>query len=309
MQPAQITPRQWGKIYLVSLLYGSSFMFFEIGLEGFRPVTLVFLRVGSAALFMLMLFPRRMEALKSLWHHKYLLMFLGFAGCALPFSFYATGQTYVNSSTAGVINAMMPAFTFLVAVMAGQERPQALRFAGLVVGVLGVALLLGPDGLGQSTLVLGVLLCLMATVCYGVYAVSVKHFARNLSPATMATGMICWSALLTLPASLAIDGPMQLPVNLPALGAACALGFFGTALGYRVFIPLISEIGATNASISTLLIPVNAIILGIIILGDELSAWFFVGTATILAAIILIDGNLRNTLFAMAARKSQRAQT
>ena len=286
------------------MLWGSSFMFFELGLEAFGPITLVFLRVGTGAAFMFLIFPNRLESLRAIWRHGARLAYLGLFGCALPFAFFTTGQQYVNSSTAGVVNAMMPAFTFLFAIIVGQERFQALRFAGLAVGVFGVAMLLGPDGVGNTSLVLGTSLCVLATVCYGIYAVSTRPFARHIPPATMATGMVTWAAIITLPVALASEGVPQGNIDLVAIGAACSLGLFGTAIAYRLFIILISEVGATNASITTLLIPINAIILGLVILSEDLDAWFFAGSATIIAAIILIDANLRNQLIVLATRQN-----
>ena len=299
MEADRINIYQWGRIYLVSLLWGSSFMFFEIGLEGFEPITLVFLRLAFATFFMFLLFPNRIEALREFWNNKAKLAFMGLVSCALPFAFYATGQVYVNSSTAGVINAMMPAFTFLLAVLVGQEHFRAMRLLGLAAGIAGVAMLVGPAGLGKPTEVLGAFLCLMATVCYGVYAVSAKSFAKGISPMHMSAGMIVWAAIFSLPAALVAEGIPSGQIDPVALMAACALGLFGTTIAYRIFIPLISEIGATNASISTLLIPINAIILGMLVLGEKLDAWFFAGAVTIVAAILLIDENLRHTLVSL----------
>lgn len=306
MDADRINARQWGLIYLVSLLWGSSFLLFEIGLRGMEPLTLVSLRLASAAACMLLLFPGRAESARAIWRHRGRLSLLGLAGCALPFACYATGQQYVNSSTAGVINAMMPAFTFLVAVLAGQEPFRALRLAGALVGIAGVAMLLGPEGIGDSSLLLGAFLCLMATVFYGIYAVAARRVAREIDPATMATGMVCWGAVIALPAALAVDGiPEAAPGAGPVL-AGCALGVFGTAVAYRIFIRLISAIGATNSSVTTFIVPINAVVLGVLILDESLDAWFAAGAATILAAIALIDGSLRRT--AAAALRKRKAE-
>lgn len=309
MDADRISARQWGLIYLVSLLWGSSFLLFEIGLRGMEPLTLVALRLVTAAACMLLLFPGRAESARAVWRHRGRLSLLGLAGCALPFACYATGQQYVNSSTAGVINAMMPAFTFLVAVLAGQEAFSPLRLAGALAGIAGVAMLLGPDGLGDGGLLLGVILCLTATVFYGAYAVAARRVSREIDPATMATGMVCWGAVLSLPAAVAVEG---IPGSAPGAGpllAGCVLGIFGTAVAYRIFIRLISSIGATNSSITTLIVPINAVVIGVLVLGERLDSWFAAGTVTILASIILIDGNLRRTVAAAALRRAERGGT
>ena len=291
-----MNPNQWTRLYLTSLLWGSSFMFFDIGLSGFGPVTLVFVRVFFGAAFLFILFGGRLERLRAMARHWKVLVPLGAAACTLPFTFYAYGLQHVNTSTAGVINAMMPAFTFLVAVAVGQERFGAGRLAGTLVGIAGVGILLGPDGIGDDSKVLGALYCLLATVCYGFYAVGVKRLARDIPPEQLTTGMIAWSAATMLPVALALEGLPEWPVSMAALGASMAVGLLGTCLAYMVFIRLIGEVGATNASVTTLLIPINAVLLGVALLGERLDGWFFLGSAVIILSIFLIDSGTRGLL-------------
>lgn len=287
--------RSWLLLNLVAMLWGSSFMFFELGLAGLPPLTLVAVRTLSAFAFMLLLFGARRVALAGMWRHRRRLAVLGLAGTALPFSCYALGQQHVASSTAGTINALMPLFTLLLAILAGQERFAPARLAGVLLGLAGVAVLLGPDGVGDPAELAGAALCVAATVCYGVYAVLLRRFALPLAAGAVATGMVGWGALAATALALGAEG---LPAAWPAgpVAAGFALGIGGTAIAYRLFVGLIGTLGATNASLATFLIPPYAIAFGALLLGERLDAWFGAGALVILASLLLVDERLRRLL-------------
>ena len=295
MSAAPTSARDWMALNLVAMLWGSSFMFFELGLAGLPPLTLVALRTLSAFICMLLLFSGRRAALAAMWRYRGRLAALGLSAAALPFSCFAYGQQFVASSTAGTINALMPLFTLLFAVLAGVERFAPVRLAGVLLGLAGVAVLLGPDGISDPAELAGAALCIGATVCYGVYAVLLRRFALPLSASTVATGMIGFSAIAAVPAALVVDG---LPARWEPgpVAAGLALGVLGTALAYRVFVGLIARMGATNASLATFIIPPYAIAFGWLLLGEELDAWFGAGLLIIMASLLLVDERLRRML-------------
>ncbi|MBF2734947.1 MAG: DMT family transporter [Betaproteobacteria bacterium AqS2] len=291
-----ISARSWLLLNLVAMLWGSSFMFFEIGLAGLPPLTLVAVRCLSAFGFMLLLFGARRAALAGMWRHRRQLVVLGLAGTALPFSCYALGQQHVASSTAGTINALMPLFTLLLAILAGQERFAPARLAGVLLGLAGVAVLLGPDGVSDPAELAGAALCVGATICYGVYAVLLRRYALPLAAGAVATGMVGWGALAATGLALGVEG---LPAEWPDTGpvaAGFALGIGGTAVAYRLFVGLIGSLGATNASLATFLIPPYAIAFGALLLGERIDAWFGAGALVILASLLLVDERLRRLL-------------
>ena len=291
-----ISLKHWGLIYLISLLWGSSFIFFEIGLTGIEPFTLVFIRIASGCIFLFIIFKDRLWALQSIWKYKFQLIFIGLMSCSFPFSFYAFGQTYVNSSTAGTINAMMPMFTMSFAVIIGQEKFEFIRFFALILGLFGVAVLLGPDGIGESSTVLGAILCLGATVCYGFYSVSIRFFKLEVPPHVLTCGFIFWGMIFASIPMLIFEG-IPSEITLKPLLAGVAMGLFNTALSYKIFMGLIYQIGATNASIATFIIPINAVLLGVIVLDESIDLWFVAGLILILTAILFVDRKLRHKLF------------
>ena len=277
-------------------------MFFELGLEGFAPLTVVMMRLGTATVFLFILFANRLDMVRIVWRYKYTFAMLGLLGCAFPFACFAYGQLFVNSSTAGVINSLMPLFTYLFAACIGQERFKAIRLVGFGLGCAGVAVLLVPNDEGQTSIVLGGLLCMVATISYGICAVLIKRYTSYITPAQLATGMITWSAILTLPFMLAIEGIPQGPFLPSAVVGGCAMGLLGTALAYKIYAKLIDKLGATNAAISVFIVPVNAIFLGVLILGENVNLWFFLGTAMIMIAIVCIDSNISSCLQQLLSR-------
>ncbi len=296
-----LAPRDWVWVYLLSLMWGSSFLFNELALEGFAPMTIVTLRVGIAAAVMLVLFGDRAGRLGDLWRHRYRMAGFGMFGCALPFACYSFGQQYVDSSLAAVINSLMPLFTYLCAVVAGQERLGAMRLVGICLGLAGIVALLGPNAGDDPARVFGGLLCLLAAASYAVNTVLIKRHASDIHHASLAVGMVCWATILSVPAMLALEGVPDASPGATALLGVCGLGLVGTALAFRIFTKLIEEQGATNASIAVLIVPFNAVALGILVLGETVDAWFVAGAALILTSLVLMDRNLRQAAWRVAA--------
>jgi len=217
---------------------------------------------------------------------------MGLLNNALPFSLLFWGQTQIPSGLAAILNATTPLFTVLIAHCAtADERLNAGRVAGLTFGLAGVVAMIGPDALhalGRN--VAAQLACLAAAVSYGFAAVYGRRF-RGEPSLRVAAGQLTASSALLLPVALIVDRPWTVALpSATALLAVVALATLSTALAYVIFFRILSRAGATAISLVTFLIPVSAILLGTLILREQLAARHLVGMIAIALGLAAIDG-------------------
>jgi drug/metabolite transporter (DMT)-like permease len=222
---------------------------------------------------------------------------IGLFNNVLPFSLIVAGQTHIPSGLASILNATTPLFTVVVMAVAGEEKLHARRIAGVIVGLIGVVILHGGfdgNGLGfGSGQGIGILLCLAGAFSYGLSALLARRLLSNSPPLGTATFQMLASTAMMVVVAGVIDRPWQLPMP----GATTWLGVIGlaalsTALAYIVFFQILRRSGATNVMLVTLLIPVTAILLGYLVLGEQISPREIFGALVIGSALLLIDGRL-----------------
>jgi drug/metabolite transporter (DMT)-like permease len=288
-----IDGRDWALLGMLSVLWGGSFFFNGVVLHELPPLTLVFLRVALATVMLLPLiwfyrirFPKGLSGWKPFFA-------IGFLNNVLPFSLIVIGQTYIPSGLASILNATTPLFAVVVMALAGEEKLQAHRVAGVIAGLIGVAILHG-DGLGfEAGQGLGILLCLGAAFSYGLSALVARRLPADAPPIGTATFQMLASAVMMTGVTGLIDRPWQLPMpGLTTWLAVIGLSALSTALAYIVFFQILRRSGATNVMLVTLLIPVTAILLGYLLLGEKISAREIVGALVIGSALLLIDGRV-----------------
>ncbi|WP_291855383.1 DMT family transporter [Bradyrhizobium sp.] len=294
---ASIDRRDWSLLGLLSVLWGGTFFFNEVVLKELPPLTLVFLRVALATIMLLPLlwvyqirFPRGLSG----WAP---FIAIGLLNNVVPFSLIVVGQTYIPGGLASILNATTPLFTVLVMAVAGEEKLQARRIFGVATGLIGVVILQG-DGLGlESGQGVGILLCLLAAVSYGLSALLARRHLKDALPLGAATfQMLASAAIMTL-----VAGFVERPWQLPMPGAVTWLAVIGlaalsTALAYIVFFQILRRSGATNVMLVTLLIPMTAILLGYLVLGERISPREIAGAVVIGSALLLIDGRVLKLL-------------
>src|SRR5882757_6062081 len=296
---ASIDARDWSLLGLLSILWGGSFFFNGVILRELPPLTLVLLRVALAAIMLLPLlwiykirFPQGVSG----WRPFFA---IGLFNNILPFSLIVIGQTYIPSGLASILNATTPLFTLVVMAAAGEERWLARRIAGVVAGLMGVAILHGEafdNGVGFETGPgIGILLCLAAAFSYGLSALVARRLLSNSPPLGTATFQLLASAAMMIPVAGILERPWQLPMPGAATWlAVIGLAAFSTALAYIVFFQILRRSGATNVMLVTLLVPVTAILLGYLVLGEEISLREIAGALVIASALLLIDGRVLN---------------
>jgi drug/metabolite transporter (DMT)-like permease len=287
----RIDTRDWWLLGLLSFLWGGSFFLNAVVLKELPPLTVVFLRVAIAALLLLPLlwiyrirFPKSVSAWKPF-------LAMGLLNNVLPFSLVLSGQTYIPSGLASILNATTPLFTVVVMAVAGEERAQARRIAGVIAGLIGVMILHGASVDFATAQGIGILFCLAAAFSYALSALLARRLLSNSPPLATATfQMLASTAVVSIVAAV-VERPWQLPMPGPATWLAVfGLAALSTALAYIVFFQVLRRSGATNVMLVTLLIPVTAILLGYLLLGEQITAREIVGAIVIGSALLLIDG-------------------
>ena len=287
---------EWGILLVLSLLWGGSFFFIEVLVKHLPPLTIVTLRVALAAITLwLVILLRKYEVPKTAKSWTALII-VGLLNNALPFTLITWGQTHINSGLSSIFNATTPFFTVIVAgVLLADEKVTANKIGGIVIGILGVSVLIGLDALkGITGSVFGQLAVLGAALSYAFAGVFARRFkALGISPLMVATGQVTTAAIMLAPLALFIDKPWTLAIPpMPIIGAMLGLAFLSTVVAYILYFRLIATAGATNAALVTFIIPISAILLGVIILGETFTPVQAIGMALIGAGLIVMDGRL-----------------
>ena len=289
----RIDARDWALLAALSVLWGGSFFFNGVVLRELPPFTLVLLRVLLAAMILLpVLCAQRLPFPKG-WMGWRPFFLIALFNNVLPFSLIVTGQMYVPSGLASILNATTPLFTVAVMAAAGEEKLVIRRVAGVIVGLVGVVILRG-SGLGfASGQGLGVLLCLAAALSYGISALIARRALSDSPPLATATFQLMASSLMMAVVAGIFERPWQLPMpDAVTWFAVLGLAALSTALAYIVFFQVLRRSGATNVMLVTLLVPVTAILLGSLVLGEQISPREIAGALVIGSALLLIDGRV-----------------
>jgi drug/metabolite transporter (DMT)-like permease len=285
---------EWALLLFLGAIWGGSFFFFAIAVKELPVFTIVLARVAvaSLALWLVVLlagFPFPRDA--ATWRN---FLIMGFLNNALPFSLIVWGQKEIAAGLAAVLNATTPFFTVLVAhLLTSSERLSWNKLAGALAGLLGVGFMMGADalsGFGQS--LSHQLAFLTASLCYAFAGVFGKRFA-NLPPLVAAAGQTSGSSLLLIPLVLAIDSPWQLaPPSTGTIAALLGLALLCTSLAYVIYFTILKRAGATNISLVTFLVPLSAMMLGSLFLGETLTWRHGLGMAAVGLGLALIDGRI-----------------
>jgi drug/metabolite transporter (DMT)-like permease len=292
------------RLCLLALMWGSSFLFIKLALEGLSPVQIVLGRLSTGALVLLSIAAVRRQRLPrepTLWGH---LALMGLVANIIPFTLFGIGEERITSGLAGVLNGTTPLFTLGFALAAlPEERLSTARGLGLGLGFLGVLLIVGPwDANPLTSSIPGQLACLGAAACYGVGFVYTRRFVATSGypPLSLSAGQLS-SAAVILWLSAPLTARDEILLTSTVAGSVLALGALGTGLAYLVYYRLLRDAGATSTSMVTYLIPLVAVALGVAVLGEPVGWNLFAGAAVVIAGVALAEGRLdRFTPFAPA---------
>jgi drug/metabolite transporter (DMT)-like permease len=288
----------WLRLVLLSMLWGGSFLFIALAVPHLPPLSIALVRVGLAAAVLAAVLAVLRLPLPRGGRTWAALAVMGLVNNALPFTLLAAAQGELDSGLAAILNATSPLFTVLVAhVATTDERLTAGKAAGIALGVVGVAVLTGGfRAAGVPWWAWGA--GLLVPFCYALAGVWGRRFARmGVAPLATAFGQTLWAtAILALPAAL-LDRPWALPLPpAPVLAALAALAILSTAVAYLIYFRLLATAGAVNLSLVTFLVPVSAVSLGVLVLGEAPGLRQLAGMVLIAAGLAAIDGRLWRAL-------------
>ena len=291
-----MTSPECAMLLALSVLWGGSFFFTGVALMELPPFTIVVLRVGLAAIILNLVIStigRRMPHDLQTWRAFFA---MGLLNNVVPFCLIVWSQTRIASGLAAILNATTPLWTVIVAHrLTSDEKMTGNRLAGVIIGFIGVVVMIGPDALaGLGADVAAQLAVLAAGVSYAFAGVYGRRFKRmGTAPMLTATGQVTASTVMLLPAALIVDHPWALPLpSLSAWGAVLGIASLSTALAYVLYFRILATAGATNLLLVTFLIPVSAILLGSLVLGERLGLSHFLGMGFVGAGLAAIDGRL-----------------
>jgi drug/metabolite transporter (DMT)-like permease len=270
----------------LALIWGASFMFIKIAVREVDPATLIAGRIGLGALTLAAIVPFALGARRTateLRRFAVPLVAVGLLNTAIPFWLLSWGETRIDSGLAAIIQAAVPIFMAVVAFgFFPDERVTGLRLAGVLVGFVGVALLVGAQPEGQ---LLGALAVVGMATFYAIGGLLAGRFLKDAPPLVVALGTTSAAALVVLGPGIA-RAPAQMP-GWKATVSIVVLGVVGTALAYLLFFAIISGAGAARAGLVTYLVPPVALAYGTVFLGERLAAAAIAGLLLILAGVAL----------------------
>jgi drug/metabolite transporter (DMT)-like permease len=299
---AAMTATEWGLLLLLSLLWGGSFFFVGVAVKALPPFTIVAARVTIAATLLWLAAPLTGVSAARIGRQAPALVLLALLNNVVPFSLLTWSQTQLASGLVSILNATTPVFTVVVAhLFTVDEKLDPRRLGGALIGLCGVAALIGLGPLGEFA---NHLVAELAALCYAAASVFARRFRRlGLAPIEVATGQVTASAVALLPVALLVDAPWRLPApGGAAIAAILAIGALSTAFAYVVYFRILAGAGATNVVLVTLLAPATAILLGAEVLGERLAAQHLLGLALIAFGLSVIDGRLPRAALAWLAR-------
>ena len=282
-------PRDWSHLVLLSFMWGTSFLFTRIALGTLPPVTVVAARLVLGAVVLLGLLRvagHRLPRGTTIWVWYFV---LGLLGNALPFTLITWGQERIDSGLAAILLAVMPLGTLVLAhlFVAGESMTRA-KTAGFCIGFAGLVVLVGPDALrelgGGSSSIGRQLAVVAGALCYSANAIVARRLPPHAAVVNTA-GSILMATLLMVPIALIVDRPWTLGASVEVAVALGWLGIVSTAVASVVYFRIIASAGPTFLALINYLIPLVAVVGGMVVLGEELPPHALVALAIILGGI------------------------
>lgn len=276
----------------LALIWGVSFLFIKVAVHDMSPAALVLIRSasGCAALALIVRAMGR-PLLGEGWRRRLIpFALLGITGGLLPWAAIAWGEERISSGLASILNSTTPLWTaVLVYWVIPSDRPSPLNYAGVLIGLVGVVILVVPDlaakGLGGNAV--GAVAVVLASLSYAVNALYQRRRMRGVSVYEVALGQLAATAVFSIP----FAGPAlpSVHVALPSLAAVVALGVGGSGIALLLYFYIMNTLGPVRATGVTLLVPVTAVIWGVILLREVVTLPIIAGMVVILTGIVLTN--------------------
>ena len=275
--------KDWARFISVGTIWGGSFLFMAIGLDAFHPGLITWLRVSFGAIFMASMararstrIPRqdltRVALLSVIW-------------VVVPLSLFPIAQQWIDSAVAGMLNGAVPMFTAIIASNLLRQLPGRLQIIGLVTGFLGILAIALPSAEAGQTAALGVILVLIATVCYGLATNVMAPLQQQYGTVPVMARALGLAAVLLTP--YGIFGLTRSGFAWESLFATMAVGFLGTGFAFIMMGALVGRVGPTRSSFVTYLMPVVALVLGVVFRDEIISPLAVMGSSLVIIGAVL----------------------
>ena len=288
------------------LIWGASFLFIEYALTALTPIGVAFWRTTLGAVAMLiavLIYKSKIPTDLNSWRRMFV---AGLFMSSVPFTLFAFAQTYVTSALASIINAVTPIATVVVMLIAFRsEKLKPHVVVGLLVGLVGVLMVLGVwQGFGDNEPI-AIVAMLLAVVCYGIGTPYVRKYVTPLKISTEVSvfGQIGTAAVTLLPIYLLSGQYFTATPSWPAIGAIVAVGALGSGVAYLLYYKVLDVVGSAIASSVTYITPIIAVILGVLLLNEDLHWYEPVGGLIIILGAAISQGSVLEIL------KTKRAET
>jgi drug/metabolite transporter (DMT)-like permease len=288
--------KPWVAMYTVAgLIWGASFLFIEYALTALSPIGVAFWRTTFGALAMLiaiLIYRSKLPTSFDVWKK---MTIAGLFMSSVPFTLIAYAQTYVSSALASILNAVTPIATVIVMLIAFRsEKVKAHVVVGLFVGLAGVLVILGVwQGFGDNE-PLAIVAILVAIFCYGI---GTPYVRKNITPLGYATevsvlGQIGTASLTLLPVYL-LSGPLiTSDPTLIAIVSIVILGALGSGVAYLLFYKVLDVVGSAIAASVTYITPIIAVVLGVVLLNEQLHWYEPVGGIIVILGAAISQGSI-----------------
>jgi drug/metabolite transporter (DMT)-like permease len=275
---------------ILALLWGSSYLFTKVAVAEVPPVTLIALRVLGAAIFLNIVRHWRKEKLPRDSRTWRMLLIQAFLNSIGAWTVLAWGQQYVEASLASVLNSTSPIFVFAITgFVTRHEALNGRKLLGALLGVAGVVLIVGLDALrGLGTQVSGQLACLAGAAFYAGAAIYGKRF-NHISAVTTAAGTMIWASVVLIPMALIVGRPFELSPSAEAIAAVLVLSVLCTGVALLLYFRLVRSLGSMGVASQSYLRAGVGVVLGVVYLGESLSAAVAIGLATAITGVALIN--------------------
>jgi len=285
------TVKDWGLLAVLVALWGSNFMFIKLGVAAVPPATLVATRLVIGAVILIAVIRAMGYIFPPVGRAWLPYVVLAVVGNCMPFWFITWGQKSIDSALAGILMAIMPLTTLLLAhLFVAGEHMTRNRVAGFLLGFMGIVVLMGPaalDGVGGSPIeILAQVSVLAGALCYAVNGVVIRVALKG-DVMVASAAIIAIAAVISLPVALVVDQPWRLDPGSTAVSILLWIGIGPTAIATLVHLKLIASAGPTFMSLINYCIPVVALLIGVALLGEEPGANAYSGLLLILAGIAL----------------------
>lgn len=277
------TTGDWTLFLSLSLIWGSSFLFMAIGLDAFQPGVVTLGRIGLGAAFLAFIpGTRSVRVERGDWPK---IVVLAATWSAIPFTLFPIAEQWIDSAVAGMLNGATPILTAILASILHRSLPGRMQVTGLLMGLAGIVAIALPSAGDGTTAAIGVLLVLLATVCYAFSLNMVPPLQQKYGSLPVMARILPVATLMAIPYGL--YGLTGSTFAWPSLLAVASIGVLGTGLAFVLMGNLAGSVGATRASFLTYLIPVVALALGVVFRDETISPIAIAGVAMVIGGAIL----------------------